>query len=306
MTLNHLSLFSGIGGFELGMQLAGLDFQTIGYVEKDKYCQAVLQERMNDGYLDTAPIIRDITECDFRPMAGLVDCITGGFPCQPHSSANHSKQKGATDARNLWPETLGCIRQVEPRWVLLENVPGILANGYGETVVGQLAEIGYDCIWHCVPAAAVGAPHLRWRWWCLAVEHTQHDGWIKGQESEGVGSRVQYGKTGENESEQPTRSGGRNGRANNVANANGDSIRHGEQLQGQRRSTSGTPAILGHDGQNGNVANAGWWTTEPDVGRVANGIPRRVDRLKSLGNGVVPAVVARVCEELIPLAKMVN
>ena len=159
--LTHLSLFSGYEGFGLGLRLAGLPIQTIGYVEIDEYCQKLLQARIRDGFLDWARIIRDVRRADFGRLAGLVDLITAGFPCQPHSAAG--QRAGAADERNLWPATLGAIRDVGPRWVLLENVPGILANGYAGTVVGELAALGYDSLGDRVPAAAVGAPHLRWR-----------------------------------------------------------------------------------------------------------------------------------------------
>ena len=162
----HLSLFSGYEGFGLGLRLAGLPIRTIGYVEIDEYCQRLIQARIRDGLLDWAPIVRDIRRADFRRLAGLVGLITAGFPCQPHSAAG--LRAGASDDRNLWPETAGAIRDVGPRWVLLENVPGILANRYAGTVVGELASLGYDSIGDRVPAAAVGAPHLRWRWFCLS------------------------------------------------------------------------------------------------------------------------------------------
>ena len=165
-SLTHLSLFSGYEGFGLGLRLAGLPIRTIGYVEIDEYCQRIIQARIQDGFLDWAPIVRDIRRADFGRLAGLVDIITAGFPCQPHSTAG--ARSGASDARNLWPETLGAIRDVGPGWVLLENVPGILSNRYAGTVVGELAELGYDSIGDRVPAAAVGAPHLRWRWFCLS------------------------------------------------------------------------------------------------------------------------------------------
>ena len=164
--ITHLSLFSGYEGFGLGFRLAGLPIRTIGYVEIDEYCQRLIQARIRDGLLDWAPIVRDIRRADFRRLAGLVGLITAGFPCQPHSAAG--LRAGASDDRNLWPETAGAIRDVGPRWVLLENVPGILANRYAGTVAGELASLGYDSIGDRVPAAAVGAPHLRWRWFCLS------------------------------------------------------------------------------------------------------------------------------------------
>jgi len=172
--MNVLSLFTGYEGFGLGLKLAGLDTRHVGYVEIDPYCQQVIQQRIEDGHLDWALIITDIKTADFRPMAGLVDLITGGFPCQPHSTAG--RRLGEADSRDLWPDTLATIRTVAPTYVLLENVPGILfGNGerepYGGKVIGQLSDIGYDAQWELISAASAGAPHLRWRWWCLA--HTK-------------------------------------------------------------------------------------------------------------------------------------
>jgi DNA (cytosine-5)-methyltransferase 1 len=182
--LNELSLFSGYGGFSAGLRLAGLEVRTIGYVEIDPYCQQLLRARIRDGFLDWAPIITDIRAADFRPMAGLVDIITAGFPCQPHSTSRTTATPGASDKRNLWPSTLRTVSQVAPRVLLLENVAGILFNGYAGTVVGQLSELGYDCRWGVVSAAAVGAPHLRRRWWCLA--HSTGSRWT---------GRVELGET---------------------------------------------------------------------------------------------------------------
>ena len=169
--MNVLSLFTGYEGFGLGLKLAGLDTQHVGYVEIDPYCQQIIQQRIEDGHLDWAPIITDIKAADFRPMAGLVDLITAGFPCQPHSTAG--RRLGEADPRDLWPDTLATISTVAPAYVLLENVPGLLfGNGerepYGGKVVGELSDIGYDAQWQLISAAAAGAPHLRWRWWCLA------------------------------------------------------------------------------------------------------------------------------------------
>ena len=167
--LNELSLFSGYGGFTLGLRLAGVPIRTVGYVEIEPYCQEIIKARIKDGLLDDAPIWPDIRAFDGRQCRGLVDLITAGFPCQPHSFAG--QRLGEKDPRNLWPDTFRVISEVGPTYVLLENVPGILTNGYAGTVIGQLSELGYGCRWGLVSAAAVGAPHLRWRWWCLA--HTQ-------------------------------------------------------------------------------------------------------------------------------------
>ena len=166
----HLSLFSGYEGFGLGLRLAGLPIRTIGYVEIDEYCQKLLQARIRDGYLDWAPIIRDVRCADFERLAGLVDLITAGFPCQPHSVAG--RRAGPDDPRDLWPDTIRVIRQVRPRYVLLENAGVNLRRGpapaYAYTVLADLAESGYSSRWDVVSAGEAGAPHLRERWFCIS------------------------------------------------------------------------------------------------------------------------------------------
>ena len=172
--LNVLDCFSGYGGFALGLRLAYPDanFRTVAYIEWDKYCQRVIQARIEDGHLDDAPIWDDIKSFDGRPWCGVVDILSAGFPCQPHSNAG--LRKGAADDRNLFPDTLRIIGEVGPRLVILENVPGILVRpddgreASGGTVVGELAEVGYDAEWRVVSAADAGAPHLRKRWWLVA------------------------------------------------------------------------------------------------------------------------------------------
>ena len=174
----EISLFTGYAGFTLGLRLAGINARTVCYVERESYCQSVLQAHIASGCLDDAPIWDDIRTFDGRPWRGT-DLITAGFPCQPHSMAG---KRSLDDNRNLWPDTLRVISEVEPRYVLLENVPGINVGdagrtAYGGTVVGQLSELGYDAEWGTYSAADAGAPHRRRRWWLLAhLEHTQYDG----------------------------------------------------------------------------------------------------------------------------------
>ena len=380
--LTHLSLFSGYEGFGLGLRLAGLPIQTIGYVEIDEYCQKLLQARIRDGFLDWAPIIRDVRRADFGRLAGLVDLITAGFPCQPHSAAG--LRAGAADERNLWPATLGAIRDVGPRWVLLENVPGILANGYAGTVVGELAALGYDSLGDRVPAAAVGAPHLRWRWFCLAYadgvgcsgfgrtaskqlerqemgrgEFLGPDGQARGV-ADSAGSRHQTGEAGESgqtqRPEEPERRsciapdpGGFGCRPEEhflserepgphwspgqpTAHTDGAGLESGRpvpddpEVAGSRGHCEvpdsndqghGVPGACGSeqeqprsivrgpvpDAQGEQMGPAGqswegaggisWWDVEPALGRVVDGHPHRVDQVRALGNGIVPAVVAK-------------
>lgn len=174
--LTELSLFSGYGGFTLGLRLAGIPTRTVCYVEREPYCQEIIIARIRDLLLDDAPIWSDAKTFDGEPWRGVVDLITAGFPCQPHSIAG--SRKGGNDERNLWPDTLRIISEVRPRFALLENAGINLRNrrepAYAYDVLADLAAIGYDSEWASIPAAAAGAPHLRWRWWCLA--HTDDYG----------------------------------------------------------------------------------------------------------------------------------
>ena len=235
--MNHLSLFTGYGGFDLGLRLAGLPIRTVMYVEWERYPQEILKARIKDkqGTLDDAPIWADISTLDGTQLRGVVDAITAGFPCQPHSVAG--KKLGSEDERNLWPDTLRIISEVGPKWVMLENVPGLATSpkfgikvleakrqlglfdqedkesnprginrsnhtvsgySYMGRIIGELSELGYDTEWGIVSAAEAGALHLRKRWWCLAhkMDDSEHDGRNGSQESGSLGSRV-YPSEGE-------------------------------------------------------------------------------------------------------------
>lgn len=174
MRLNELSLFTGAGGGVLASKLLG--WKTIGYVEYEKYCQQVIEQRIKDKIFDNAPIFSDIrafiSEGYAHSYKGMVDVISAGFPCQPFSVAG--KQAGAGDPRNMWPQTLECIRIVQPRFCFLENVPALVTSGYFGTVLSGLVESGYDCRWRILSAAEVGAPHKRDRLWI--VGHAKHYG----------------------------------------------------------------------------------------------------------------------------------
>jgi DNA (cytosine-5)-methyltransferase 1 len=167
--VNELSLFSGAGGGLLATKHL-LGWKTIGYVEIDDYCQRIIQQRIIDGLLDRAPIFSDvkafISEGYAEAYKGMVDVITGGFPCQPFSVAG--KQKGEQDERNMWPETRDTIGIIRPRYIYLENVPNLLTHPYLWRILSNITEMGYDCRWGIISAADVGAPHLRKRWWIVA------------------------------------------------------------------------------------------------------------------------------------------
>lgn len=171
----ELSLFSGSGGGLLASHLMG--WATLGYVEYDKYCQQVIAQRIEDGFIDRAPIFGDIrtfiSEGYAQSYQGMVDIVTGGFPCQPFSQAG--KQLAADDPRNMWPETAEVIRIVRPKFAFLENVPGLLvgASRYFSTVLGDLAEMGYNARWGVLGAHHTGAHHKRDRLWIFA--HTNDE-----------------------------------------------------------------------------------------------------------------------------------
>lgn len=165
--VNELSLFSGAGGGLLGSKLLG--WRCIGYVEWEEYCQRVLRQRIEDGCLDNAPIFGDIRAFNAEyagSYRGLVDVVTGGFPCQPFSCAG--KRLGEDDPRNMWPATIECIRLVRPSHALLENVPALLNSGYFSRILGDLAEAGYDARWAIISAQSQGAPCRRERLWLCA------------------------------------------------------------------------------------------------------------------------------------------
>lgn len=178
--MNELSLFSGAGGGLLATKHL-LGWNCVGYVEWDDYCCKVLEQRIKDGYLDDSPIwnfdIR-IFNCFFaQQYKGVVDVVTAGFPCQPFSVAG--KQQGEADERNMWPATIECVRIVGPRYVFLENVPGLRCSrrkkdntekkeaSYFGRILSDLAEAGYHARWCVLGADDVGAPHKRKRLWVV-------------------------------------------------------------------------------------------------------------------------------------------
>jgi len=299
--LNELSLFSGYGGFNLGFQIAGLKVRTVGYVEWEKYPQEIIKARIKDGYIDDAPIWADIRSFNGTQYRGLVDIITAGFPCQPHSVAG--QRQGEADERNLWPDTARVIDEVGPRYVLLENVPGILHGDagrppYGGTVVGELSEMGYDCQWGVVGARDAGAPHKRERWWCLGVGDASVEGLsVSGGERPTVGEpRPQS---------QPQRS----------SCIRGEDVGHAdnEGLEGwQRPVATGAyelapwpPSPSDRDGwarvlaERPELAPALTKEAESEFRGVADGPTHRVDRLKALGNGIVSPVVREFLRRVI-------
>ena len=252
--MTHLSLFTGIGGLDLAAEMAG--FVTVGQCEWADYPTRVLEKHWPD-----VPRWRDIctlTKESFYERTGLhtVDVISGGFPCQPFSVAG--KRRGTEDDRYLWPEMLRVIKELRPAWVIGENVAGIV-NMALDQVLSDLESAGYACRTFVIPACAVDAPHRRDR--CAIVANTGHD----------VLERRECNARG-NEGEacnEPASCG------INVAHTDCKRL---EKPWMQRLSEK----------QGVSIADIGRWPAEPDVGRVADGVPARVDRIKCLGNAVVP------------------
>jgi DNA (cytosine-5)-methyltransferase 1 len=175
--MKHLDLFSGIGGFALAARWAGIE--TVAFCEIDDFCRRVLQKNFAG-----IPIHKDIKTLNGEDYAGI-DIITGGYPCQPFSSAG--KRKGEDDPRHLWPEMRRIIEQSRPNWVICENVAGHITNGL-DTVLDDMAKKGYETRQYVIPALAVGAPHRRDRVWIVA--HSVSDGGVRilGERGQETGS----------------------------------------------------------------------------------------------------------------------
>lgn len=283
----HLSLFTGIGGLDLAAEWAG--FTTVGQCEFADYPTKVLEKNWPD-----VPRWRDVqtmTKESFYERTGLrtVDVISGGFPCQPFSVAG--KQKGKEDARYLWPEMLRVITELRPHFVVGENVPGIIKIAAGQ-VVKNLERAGYHVVVFNFEAAAVGAWHRRSRVFFAGIAENVENAGCGGQrESENVCKqprRTEFIGTGK------TLSGPESERQQRERTC-GEQISRTRfnEKQPERRSdvynaVRGRCTGVARREKSQELADGRCWAAEPDVGRVAHGIPYRVDRLKCLGNAVVP------------------
>lgn len=309
--LYGLDLFSGIGGLTKAL---GPWVRPVAYCEIDAYCRGVLLSRMADGFLPVTPIWDDVRTLR-GDMLPEVDIIYGGFPCQDISTAGLGKGL-AGERSGLVFEVFRLIRETGAPFVFLENVPAIRTRG-GERVVKELAALGYDCRWDCLSAFDVGAPHRRERWWLLAYSdearrarerQTQSKEWRGDSESPGgrasvadSGSQSQSEKyEGYNplDKQRPTIRGrqfepsgiGAGGRDKSWANPLGNGANQ-ERPEGK--------TLLPNVGSTDQNFNPKWWDVEPELDRVANGIPYQVDRISALGNAVVPAQAREAFQRLI-------
>ena len=265
--LRTLHLFAGAGGGILADILLG--HLPICAVEIDPYAASVLAQRQNDGLLPPFPIWDDVRTFDGTPWRGIVDVVSGGFPCQDISAAGRGAGI-AGERSGLWSEFARIIGEVRPRFAFVENSPVLTSRGLG-VVLGDLAALGFDARWGVLRAAAIGAPHRRERIWIVA--HAAGAGLLPGPQT-GVHSE-EAGRGPRDE--QPERCRGERGNLRypdrqGLAVGQGQPGNHGAELA----------SAFGTD----------WWATEPDVGRVANGVAARVDRLRCIGNGQVPQCAA--------------
>ena len=328
--LKVLDLFSGIGGFALGLDSTGF-FETVKFVEKDKYCQKVLRKNFPN-----IPIEEDIKNVEGKEYSA--DVVVGGFPCQPFSVAG--KQKGTDDDRYLWPEMLRLIREIKPEFVIGENVQGIinLQNGMVlRQVQDELESEGFEVQCFLIPASGIGAWHQRYRVWI--VGHSQHNGLLAAEKR--CRDEKDYGgsQKRENETIESTRAS-RSKDDENVSNTNGslrgrgrtiplggedkvwrfrveeegirDNVRietigrnavsredvsnsNGEGLQGRGVSTNLETEQGSIDAKNSIKEQQTWWQIESDLCGVPDGISYELDkdranRIKPLGNAIVPQI----------------
>ena len=318
-----IDLFSGIGGFALGLESTGY-FKTVQFVENETWCQKILNKNFPE-----VPIHDDV-----KTFKGYgADVVVGGFPCQPFSVAG--KQKAIQDDRHLWPDMFRVIKETKPTWVIGENVRNIISISEGmvlEQVYLDLESEGYEVQSFIIPASAVNAPHQRYRTWI--VGYSEHNG------SSTSEIRCSFSKTSnDNEKRQKetkqfkrtskqedyddvenTRRSSRRGKLTR----NKESI--GQRSLQQTQWTSDSNKVRGssertetmahtdskglqrteqHETYNGEAKTqitiakcfeerGYYWNTEPNVGRVANGIPNRVDRLRGLGNAIVPQIAYQI------------
>jgi len=249
-----LDIFSGIGGFSLGLERAGME--TVAFCEIDPFCQKVLRKHWPEVpiYDDVRKLTRERLEAD--GITGI-EVITGGFPCQDISIAG--KQAGIDGERSgLWPDLARIISDIQPQFAIVENVTALLSGDRGRwfgRVLGDLAEIGYDAEWHCIPAAAIGAPHIRDRVWVLAYPGQKHGRITRRTNSP---SRCPYLLSKRN---------------------NGGTSERSQDWEL-------TPLVSGIHQR---VAED-WWRTQSRMDRSVDGIPDTIHRNCALGNAVVPQI----------------
>jgi len=303
--VNVGSLFTGIGGFDLGLERAGM--RIAWQCESDEFCRRVLTRHWPG--VPCFPDIKTLRADAVEP----VEVLCGGFPCQDISLAGRGSGIDGTRS-GLWAEYARLVRELRPRYVVVENVAALLARGMGR-VLGDLAACGYDAEWDCLPASAFGAPHRRDRIWLVAYPSSARRRQDTGSTPRDESANARWAKAHDHES----CCDGEGRGAAHVADSKG-----GLWWPGLRSDESGArrrcePADCGQSGGTGELqdadggaleswrvggraAQAGgpeWWAVEPPVGRVAHGVPGRLDQLAALGNALVPQIAEWIGRRLM-------
>jgi len=288
--MNELALFAGAGGGILGGKLLG--WRTVCAVEWEPYPASVLCARQNDGLLPPFPIWDDVQTFDGRPWRGIVDVVSGGFPCQDISAAG--KGDGLDGERSgMWKHMARVVSEVRPSYVFVENSPMLTTRG-GTRVIGDLTALGYDCRWTVMGAADVGANHQRDRIWVLAHSTSSRckineDSERSSNKSDSSSNEVDYANSAH---------GKRNQRTKRIQSEYTDVNSASELAYSNNKGyvrwiRSMDTTEKKHNNRGSQINRRGqWWEIEPNVGRVADGVAARVDRLKSIGNGQVPLCAA--------------
>ena len=271
--MNELALFAGAGGGILGGKLLG--WRTVCAVEWEPYPASVLCARQNDGLLPPFPIWDDVQTFDGKPWRGIVDVVSGGFPCTDISIAGRGAGLDG-ESSSMWYHMARVVSEVRPRFVFVENSPMLIHRGIGR-VLGDLSSLGYDTRWTVMGANEVGAPHQRDRTWIVA--HSRHGG------GGDIWTTQERPESSKEWSAHPNQIGRSSEQSKTVAHTSGTNVQGRGKPCGIRQERD-TPC------------GSGWWAVEPRVGRVADGVAARVDRLKAIGNGQVPQVVAAVWRKL--------
>jgi DNA (cytosine-5)-methyltransferase 1 len=301
--MRELALFAGAGGGILGGKLLG--WHTVCAVELSAYRARRLMQRQNEGHLPPFPIWDDVSTFDGTPWRGLVDVVSGGFPCQDISCANPSGA-GLDGARSgLWREMARIIGEVRPSFVLVENSPRLRTKGL-DRVLADLAGLGFDARWGIVSALDAGAPHLRKRLWIVAhapqARCEAQPGELAHADSAGQWSTAGASGGDVPHTEQMRRQGGR---PNAGWEAGPATAGHGRQdrpsVDFPESKCKGLAQRQGQAGQRAYTATprGPWWPIEPRLGRVAHGVAHRVDRIEAIGDGQVPRVVAAAFRLLV-------
>ena len=280
--MNELALFAGAGGGILGGKLLG--WRTVCAVEWEPYPASVLCARQNDGLLPPFPIWDDVQTFDGKPWRGIVDVVSGGFPCQDISAAG--KGAGIDGERSgMWKHMARVVSEVRPQYVFVENSPMLVTRGL-ERVIGDLTALGYDTKWTVMGAADVGANHQRDRIWIVAhANNARFERWEQQPQSS-------YNKGDMANTSQLFSNGGNNNARISLEpetqpklgnNCGAEDMAHTPGVYAQGQHNRSWEVQFGRKS---------WWEIEPNVGRVANGLASGVDRLKAIGNGQVPLCAA--------------